>query len=401
MLETYKELKYKKFIKKIALTVKMTSLTKKIKNNEINKFLTKHIYYYIMNTQYYFNFEFLKLLIKESDENNSIILENNDFIVKNNNLYKITDETKIVLENVDNYLINEIIKENILSKSIKDELIKDYYSIKGILNNSSFKKEDGDKFWEEFLSSNILNDLVKNLFNEENIFNKKPVIDLFKEHSYYFPNYNTVFISLTHKELFNMFFPPSDVIFPEIGLKDCYIIKMINKAVNKIKIQHEWGHVSSSYLFMNYEIKYFTTPERNVKFKEKSESKDNVKTISEGGKAVEYLLYKRVINDLNAKEAIFILNSQNYELSLANFTKKFIQLKNYKLADIFKEAMKNPNIDEIIKKAFIEYNQKGKGFKSNIENYSFKVKGIGKNSVDYEKIMFKIGNNYHHRYPNK
>ena len=298
-------------------------------------------------------------------------------------------------------MINEIISENILSQNIKDELINDYYSIKGILNNSSFTKKDGDKFWEEFLSSNILNDLVKNLFNEENIFNKKPVIDLFKEHSYYFPNYNTIFISLTHKELFNMYFPPSDVIFPEICLKDCYIIKMINKAVNKIKIQYEWGHVSSSYLFMNYEIKYFTTPERNVKFKEKSESKDNVKTISEGGKAVEYLLYKRVINDLNAKEAIFILNSQNYELSLANFTKKFIQLKNYKLADIFKEAMKNPNIDEIIKKAFIEYNQKGKGFKSNIENYSFKVKGIGKNSVDYEKIRFKIGNNYHHRYPNK
>ena len=92
-----------------------------------------------------------------------------------------------------------------------------------------------------------------------------------------------------------MYFPPSDIIIPEIGLKDCYIVKMINKAVNKIKIQHEWGHGSSSHLFMNYEIKYFTAPERNIKFKEKSESKYNIKKISEGGKVVEFLLYKRVI----------------------------------------------------------------------------------------------------------
>ena len=92
---------------------------------------------------------------------------------------------------------------------------KFYYSLKGLLNNTPFKKEDGDKFWEEFLSSKILDDLVKILYRKENVFNQKCIIDLFKEHSYYFPNYNTSFIALSHKELFNMYFPPSKVECPD------------------------------------------------------------------------------------------------------------------------------------------------------------------------------------------
>ena len=400
MLETYKELKYRRFIEKIALTVQLSPLTEKIKNNKINNILTKRIYYYIMNTQYNFDNSFLELLIDEA-ENDSNILENNDYIIKNNNLYKKTDENTIVLKNVDNYLINKIIKKNILLENTKDVLINKYYSIKGILNNSSFKREDGDIFWDEFLSSNILNDLVKHLYNKENIFNKKVVIDLFKESSFYFPNYNTSFVALTHKELFNMYFPPSDIRFPSISLKNCYTFRMINKAVNKIKIQHEWGHGSSAFLFMNFQIKYFTTPKRKFILKENSETNDKKKIIYEGGKAVEFLLYKRIINRLNAKEAIFILNGKNYELTLENFQKKFINLKNLKLIDVFEEAIKNPNIDELVIKAYKEYKKKGKGFKYNVENYSFKVKEKGINFADLEKTNFKIGNNYHHRYSYK
>ena len=382
MLETYKELKYRRFIEKIALTVQLSPLTEKIKNNKINNILTKRIYYYIMNTQYYFDNSFLELLIDEA-ENDSNILENNDYIIKNNNLYKKTDENTIVLKNVDNYLINKIIKKNIMLQNTKDVLINKYYSIKGILNNSSFRREDGDIFWDEFLSSNILNDLVKHLYNKENIFNKKVVIDLFKESSFYFPNYNTSFVALTHKELFNMYFPPSDIPFPTISLKNCYTFRMINKAVNKIKIQHEWGHGSSAFLFMNFQIKYFTTPKRNFILKENSETNDKNKIIYEGGKAVEFLLYKRIINRLNAKEAIFILNGKNYELTLENFQKKFINLKNLKLIDVFEEAIKNPNIDELVIKSYNKYKEKGINF------------------VDLEKISFRIEIYYPHKYAYK
>ena len=50
MLETYKTLKYKRFIKKLVLTESITPLTDKIKNKKIDDYFIKVFYYYIMNT---------------------------------------------------------------------------------------------------------------------------------------------------------------------------------------------------------------------------------------------------------------------------------------------------------------------------------------------------------------
>ena len=85
----------------------------------------------------------------------------------------------------------------------------------------------------------------------------------------------------------------------------------------------------------------------------------NEKIISESGKTVENLLYGRVIKDLNVKEAIFILNSNNYKLSLKDFYRKFINLKKSSLEDIFNDAIKNkPIIDKSVIMAFGEYKKK-------------------------------------------
>ena len=390
MLETYKKLLYRRFIQKIFITQSITSFTEKIKNGEINDNLMKMFYYYIMNTQYHLIDNYLKLLMKKSNFN-----ENNDYIVKNNNLYKKNNQNEILLENVDEYLIDEIINNNVLSSKNKNKELKLYYSIKGLLKNLTFRKEDGDKFWKEFLSSQVLEDIVKSLFKRENIFNKKEIIDLFKERSYYFPNFNTNFLALSHKEIFYMYFPPTEVKYPNNASKDSDILDMINRAANKIKIQHEWGHTSSSYLFFTQKIKYFTTPERKIKYQETTESKNTVKFIKEGGTSVEILLYGRVIEDLNAKEAIFILNNKNYNLSLNDFRDKFIELEKKKLDDVFKEALTNTEIDDYIKKAYEEYKEKDKNFKYNLEDYSLKIKANKKTFINFENIKFKLGKNCH------
>ena len=388
MLDTYKSLKYKRFIKKLGLTEFLSPLTDKIKNKKIDNYFTKFFYYYIMNTQYYFDSNYLKLLMK-----NNNLMASNDYIIKNNNLYKKTNENEIILEEADNYLIDDLIKDNMLYSNKTDEILENYYSIKGLLNNLTFKKEEGDKFWEEFLSSNILNDLVMNLYKHENIFNQKDIIDLFKERSYYFPNFNTSFLALSHKELFNMYFPPTKISAFDESLNNSYTLIMLNKAGNKIKIQHEWGHISSSFLFYAKQNKYFTTPERKITFGKNSKEK----IITEGGKAVEILLYGRVIEDLNAKEAIFILDNNNDKLSLDEFRNKFIALENRKLIDVFEEAQKNKNIDECVIKAYKEYLKKDEYFQFNLENCSFKLKKNKNEYYDLDKISFKIGKNYHHK----
>ena len=62
---------------------------------------------------------------------------------------------------------------------------------------------------------------------------------------------------------------------------------------------------------------------------------------------------------MNVKEAIFILNSNNYKLSLKDFYRKFINLKKSSLEDIFNDAIKNnPNMDKSVIMAFGEYKKK-------------------------------------------
>ena len=116
MLETYKELNDNKFIKKIEMTDYISNLTSKIKNHQINNELVKRLYYYIMNTQYDFDEKILKLLIHYNEKEELNFLANFGYFIKDNKLYDINDKNKIVLENADDYLIDQLIKDDILKK---------------------------------------------------------------------------------------------------------------------------------------------------------------------------------------------------------------------------------------------------------------------------------------------
>ena len=400
MLETFKILKKKKFIKKIFITYMIKNFSYKIKMGKIKDKLLKVFYYYIINTQYDFD-EKLLLLLDKYDENELDILKSNKNYFINNNCLFSKKSNQIIIENIDHYSINEIV--NFLEKNKKEKLLwtsfsKIYYSIKGILMNSSFKKEGGDKFWNEFLESPILDDIVYKLYKKENIFKKKLVINLFKEFSYYFPNFNSSFVALSHKDLFNMYFPPIQIITLEKALENTYAIEMVNKAFNKISIQHEWGHISSSFYFFISKTKYFETPERKFKVKDKKKSKEKEKIIKEGGKAVEYLIYGRIMREMNAKEAIFILNWKNFKLLLKDFRFQFSQLKYRKLSDVFEEAISIENIDETVKNAYNEYKAKGSSFQYNLEYYSFRAKRKEKIYLNLENLKFKIHSKHHFRH---
>ena len=74
-------------------------------------------------------------------------------------------------------------------------------------------------------------------------------------------------------------------------------------------------------------------------------------------------MFSRIIEGLNIKVAIFILNSNNFNLSL----NEFMNLKK-KLENIFKIEMKNPNVDDNTIKAYEEYKEKGENFQTMLEN---------------------------------
>ena len=83
-----------------------------------------------MNTQYNLKKKYLDSLKAQYKKEKTDFLENDDFIIYNNNLYSKKNKNEIIIENVDDYLINDIIEEKILYKERKNELIKKYYSIK-------------------------------------------------------------------------------------------------------------------------------------------------------------------------------------------------------------------------------------------------------------------------------
>ena len=272
-----------------------------------------------------------------------------------------------------------------------------FYSLKGLLySNTEFTKEEGDKIWEEFLSSSVLDDLVNKLYNIEiNIFKEKEIINIFKQSSYYFPNLNDEFETLSHKELMLMYFPPRKIYCFGIDIKKIQsIIKMIKKSLNKINIQHEWGNTSSSFLFFNSQKKYLNTQELiKCKCKDFIKNDINIKDeirIKKEGYSIERLLYGRVINEINPKEAIYILDSNNYKKSLKNFCLDFNDLNKNNLISVFEKAIKNENIDKIVTEAFEEYKSLNIEFKENLENYSFKTRKSGNININLENLVFKV-----------
>ena len=348
------------------MTKDLEEVTNKIENGKITNKLVKVYYYYLINTQYCI--DFVKLEYFEKYNENELYGE---YVINNNTLFKGKEK---LVNDIDNYSIKDVINlYESKKKEIADNRLLTYpnkfYNINGLLKNLSFKKEDGDKFWKEFLSSHVLDEIQFKLFNnKENIFKEEQIIKLFQDNSYYFQNLNQDFTALSHKDLFFMFFQPRKVKYFIVEQKETNIEKMVGRALNKVDIQHEWGHTSSSFLFL-------ITKERIT---------------SEGGKTVEILLYGRVINELTAKEAIYILNDLNYQKNLKDFLSDFISLKYVDLIKVFKDALKNENIDKCVKDAYSEYQKRNKHFKEQLNYYSFKAKRKKFYFDDPEKIRFKF-----------
>ena len=92
MLEMFKTLKYKKFIRKVYIISFIKKFTYKIQNGLIKDKLIKIFYYYIINTQYNLDNK-IKTLLLEYDENEiDLLKKDNNFIIKNNILYNKNNE---------------------------------------------------------------------------------------------------------------------------------------------------------------------------------------------------------------------------------------------------------------------------------------------------------------------
>ena len=390
-LETFKKLKYKKFIRKIFIMSYIWDVKDKILNGIIKNKLIKQFYYYIVNTQYDIDLNYLNKL-KNYDENENTCLKS-DYYIKNNILFK--GEYKLIT-NIDNYSLKTLISDIDKIKDIKDykkilRFEKIYYNIKGILLNSEFNHEEGNRIWKEFLSSHVLEELQSKLFlNKNNIFKNDKMISFYQNHSFYFPNWNDDFFALSYKDIFSMYFSPRKLMENYPVSSNSKILKMVLKAFAKVDIQHAWGHTCSSFLFFALKTDYFDIPEIKIKLYKGED-------LQEDGNTVEESLYGRIIYELNVKEAIYILNSENYKKTLDNFLSDFMKLKSKSVKEVFAEALNNEDIDQCVKDAFREYTKGDKNFRKNIRLFLFKTKEAGIKNLVYETAKFYCHRRNNHK----
>ena len=157
------------------------------------------------------------------------------------------------------------------------------------LNNLEFSKEKGDKLWEQFLKTNIVENIVKLYYKNipSDIFKDEKIINFFKDNSYYFPLNLPDKLAKTQKEVFRIYFGPkrNNLSSKEIINKGS-LWKVVDDAFYKVKMIHEWFHACQAFLFFSMKNNnIFDSPKREIIVKgEKIES-------DEGGETIEILLF--------------------------------------------------------------------------------------------------------------
>ena len=296
------------------------------------------------------------------------------------------DKTKIIIDNADCYDLEEEDISDIIYGYVNLPLPESFYSLKGIILLRDCSRDEGNKIYEGFLTSNVLKEIINNLYDiKDNIFDKKSVIQTFEDNTFYFPIKYSKYDAFTDKDCFKIFI--DNKIKRDLDVRE--ISKSIKKFIQKgfmiINIIHEFGHSHSAFLyFIGSENGEFDSPLTKVILNEKESLE-----IEEGGKLFELILLGREIKEIDLKEAIYINNMENFNKSIKNYRNDFINLKNETLTSVFEREKNNnvniKNIHEIYKKLKSDEQIK-------LETFKFKSGKINENQIiDYENVKFSSG----------
>lgn len=389
VFKTFKELSDVKFQKKIEMISVLFDFINKVKTKKIKDRIILAYFYFIIDVEYDIDLSVM-LLMQNYEENNNISYKN-AYVNKNENRLYINN-SDIVIDNFDNYILNQNHINNIVNGKIKLPLQKSFFSFKGFILQREFTSKDGNVIYEKFIGSNLVKDLLSIIYGKNiKVLTSIFAIKLIENNTYYFPINNSTYGAYTDKKCFKVYIDfgiNEFASFKNIELNNLFK-HMIRKAFMIVNIQHEYGHISKPLLSYIYpELNLYDSP--NVEIKK---SKNKSITIKEGGELIEYLLYDRKIYELNIKEVIYICNLKNYSKSLLDFRNDFLNLKNESVLEVFqRESKDNP---ELIK-MFEEYMNLSEDTKIQLETQIFKsAKRYDDISIlDLENYYFESGKIY-------
>ena len=301
-------------------------------------FKSKSLNFYIKkwNNTFYQSREFIKTFLERISfknkyylENDDLIMEEYDDILKQVNIKRIKDIDKysincIVSDLINNEILNEF-PDIDTSNYIKSESIINYYTIENYLKFDSTKEIYINKIW------NIFKDYIITIFTSKTI--KSAFLKICEELKivdyYDFLNKNELEIILNRTRFFQFSTDIIGLTEPLFFLNLLFYRGMIesypeswSKLLNLslyivIQEQEILGH-------LNVRIQnYFSQNEISSPI---TESKDKFEIITIND-FIEKTLYGKRINQMNFNEILYILDVENYNLDLDVFKNNFISTK--------------------------------------------------------------------------
>ena len=393
LIYSFKELNDEKFLKKLIMIKNLSGFIDKVKENKITDELILNYFYLVIGLEYELSTIAKNLLYNYEEKATNFKDVTLDLKEKTLKIHF----SKIIIKNFDYYNLNDSIIKKIKYGKISLPLDEIYYSLRGYLCLREFTKKDGNLIYEKFLTSKLLEDIILILYEKENIFSSTDVIKLFQENTFYFPIENSRCAAYSDKKNFKIYIDykvGEDKIIKSLELNQ-KIKHFIKKSFLILNIVHEFGHSHHAFLYY-YDPKnnYFDSPLIKIKLDTNHEY-----YVREGGNLFEYMLFGRIINEMNIKEIIYICNLNNFSKSVEEYRRDFLNLKNKSVNQVFKtESENNFEIQEIFnlyKKLSFEEKTKlekiiiNQGKKIiindssfNIEDYSFSSGILNKSHYD-------------------
>ena len=377
----------KDFIDKKNLIQKLCIIINKVEENKIKDSLILTYFYFIIDMEYKLD----PFIIKALNNYNEVTYKysnanydpmTNELIINENN-----KDGKIIINNFDLYEFTQEDIDLFLKGEIREPFPENLFSLKGYLLLRDSSKKDSNIFYEKFLPSKLVKDIIFYLYEIKNdIFGSSEVVKTFQENTFCFPITNDSYLSYTDKENFKIFIDSKVDIegkFNEIKQKKI-IIKFIRKSVLIINMEHEFGNGHRAFLFyLDTSNDFYDSP--LIKF---TLDNNDIVEIDEGGEILEYLLYGREISEMNFKEIIYINNFKNFSKDLKQYRNDFQNLQKKTLDEVFIQENKG---DDDIKDIYKIYKSMSKSEQKTLEAITFKSGKRKKKSLfNLENIKFSL-----------
>ena len=183
------------------------------------------------------------------------------------------------------------------------------------------------KFLNVFVDSKVYKQALKKLFpnyynylDTDNINHNEEIKQYINERIKFYPFQDMSFSGITNNLSCYSFIPTINF------LTKVNDLSIINRDIYKIGLtivnsMHETNHVNQDLIyFKGNSIDLINSPEREL------EDGKNTK-VKEGGISFEYILFGKIIGNINLLECLYIMNEKNYEQDINEFKKNFMNLR--------------------------------------------------------------------------